>query len=52
MNKPDEIWVPVGTPDHLNIPYFAMGVPEAKKVLLRRLPEGVSKPVAFEINGV
>ena len=31
MNKPDEIWVPVGKPDHLNIPYFAMGVEGAKK---------------------
>ena len=31
MNKPDEIWVPVGTPDHLNIPCLAMGVEGAKK---------------------
>ncbi|MGB5216077.1 MAG: hypothetical protein WBN88_20845 [Anderseniella sp.] len=31
MNKPDEIWVPVGTPDHLNIPCLAMGVEESKK---------------------
>ena len=31
MNKPDEIWIPVGTPDHLNIPYFAMGVDGAKE---------------------
>jgi len=31
MNKSDKIWIPVGTPKHLNIPYFAMPFEKKKK---------------------
>lgn len=37
MHKSDEIWIPVGTPDHLNIPCLAMGTEWAKKSRVDRI---------------
>jgi hypothetical protein len=37
MHKSDEVWIPVGTPDHLNIPCLAMGTEGAKKSKVYRI---------------